>query len=184
MARVRSAGHDLTIRANFSAMQSQAKTVSAVGGEDISPFMSASVCSVAKDLEYMYQLRDRPVPVFERPAFGPKYRVNEGHLLLLNSTELVYAVPPNTTMVEVLGPSGSNAAWLGDSQCYAFLNPRPSWWRTPNFPVSTSRKAINSTEQSMFILPIDPEIQYEVRVGGLGRETSCPVSAIRTYPFH
>lgn len=108
----------------------------------------------------------------------------DGRVLLMTSTEIIYSVPPNTTLVEVLGPSGNQRFWEGDSICYAFLNPRPKWWQSPNYPTSISRKGINATDQSMFILPIDPETEYELRVGSYGEGTTCPVSGIRTYPFH
>lgn len=126
-----------------------------------------------------------PNITFERPAFGPKYEVVDGnHLLLWNSTELVYKLPQNTTLVEVLGPVGEHPRWVGNANCYATLDPRPPWWNGTNFPLSTSKKAVNMTDQTMFVLPLPPNIQYTLRVGALGQENTCPVSSLRTYPFH
>lgn len=149
----------------------------------MSPFMAVSYGQMTEELRYMNEQRQEPVPTFGIPTTGPEYFVTEGHVVLANHTELVYQVPKNTTLVEVLGPSGTNARWLGNSMCYAYLNPRPSWWKYGNPPVSVSRKALDATNQTMFLLPIDPEVGYEVRIGGLG-STNCPLSGIRTYPFH
>lgn len=166
-------------------MQSQATTVSALDGEkSLSSLMSVSVCSVGDELHRMYQVQDIPAPVFESSLQRPVYVVTDGHVALGNSSEIAYTAPQNTTLIEVLGPTGSNPNWVGDAECYAFLNPRPVWWRTSEFPLSTSRKAVAANNQTMFLLPVDPAIQYEVRVGGLGRENTCPVSAFRSYPLH
>lgn len=181
--------HNYNVRPNFTAMLSQAETVQAVVPQNlagyqtnmISPFMSLSTCSVLEELGKMGLTR---LNQLDSPITGPAYNVLDGHVALRNTSEIAYTLPANTTLVEVLGPAGTHPEWMGTSECYAFLNPRPSWWKESNFPLSTSQRQVNATDQTMFLLPIDPEIQYEVRVGALGNTTTCPVGAIRTYPFH
>lgn len=167
-------------RPDFSAMQSQAKIFSVTQDGGVSPYVGITSCSVIKELN---ETGYWPPRVFESLA-NAQYDVIDDYLLLRNSSELVYQVAPNTTLIEVLGPVGAHPNWLGDSECYAHLNPRPSWWLRSNFPLSSSAKPVNATNQTVFLLPVDPEIAFELRVGGLGRETACPISAIRTYPFH
>lgn len=173
---------NFNIRPNFSAMQAQAKTVQVVQAGDVSPFVDLSKCTVQDELNKMKTPGGYAFNLDVNTA-GPKFEVIDGHVALEN-TELFYPVPSNTTLVEVLGPAGTNPGWRGAAECYAFLNPRPSWWLEGNFPISVAWQPLNATNQTMFLLPIDPEIQYEVRVGTLGNETTCPVSAIRSYPFH
>lgn len=135
--------------------------------------------SIAKELQQKYNGSEyRRLP-------KPMYHVHGDHLLLPGNAEVAYNVPPNTTLIEVLGPVGNRTSiWWGDSECYAYLNPRPSWWLSSNVPTSRSVKPLNATEQTMFLFPIDPAIAFELRVGALGNTTTCPVSAFRTYPFH
>lgn len=170
-------------RANFSAMQSQATTAMAYQVQNWTSNFGTSVCSVVFELRDMFKQKRLPIPDIQVPDSGPQFFVNDGYVVLLNSTELTYDLPDNTTLVEVLGPSGQGQGWEGDSQCYAVFDPRPSWWQSPNFPTSISRKPTNSTEQTMFLLPVDPAVKFKLRVGGLGQNTSCQVSAVRTYPL-
>lgn len=112
------------------------------------------------------------------------YDVADDRLLLKNNSELVYTVPPNTTLVEVLGPVGSYDNYTEYGYCYAHLVPRPSWWLSGNIPTSDSDCPVNATDQTMFLLPIDPANTYQLHVGALGTDETCPVSAIRTYSFY
>lgn len=130
----------------------------------------------------MYTDPYNPAPNFEPSRIV--WNAIDGGLLLYRTTELVYGLPSNTTLVEVIGPVGNGTLWKGNSECYAVLNPRPSWWQYANIPRSSSFKIVNATDQTVFLLPIDPSIKYELRVGALGNATTCPLSAIRTYPFH
>lgn len=179
--------HSVNVRPSFTALLSQAQTLRVVHGtNEISPYMRTSLCSEADELGMQYELlsKQHVGSAFTAGPGFPNFHFNNGHLVLENSTELIYTVPSNTTLIEVLGPVGDYSDWSGLSRCYAVLNPRPRWWQKPNFPLSVSQKFVNASDQTMFLLPIDPAIEYEVRVGSYGNETSCPVSAIRTYPFH
>lgn len=166
-------------------MLSQAKTVPASVNNQISYLMDTSFCTVRQELEDMYTERvgDDPAPHFVASDRLLADAFDWG-VLLWSNTELVYPVPQNTTLVEVIGPAGNYSLWRGMSECYAFLNPRPSWWQYGNFPRSSSYKIVNATDQTVFLLPIDPSIKFELRIGPLGNATNCPLSAIRTYPFH
>lgn len=118
------------------------------------------------------------------PSPSPEYSVLDGYLLLANSTEMVYKVPPNTTLIEVLGPVGERPTWYGDGFCYAKLEPKPTWWIDGNIPLSKARKTMDKDELGMFYFPIDPEVEFTLHVGALGQESNCPVNGVRTYPFH
>lgn len=118
---------------------------------------------------------------FANTGAGTTYAVSENYALLSNSTEISYTVPPNTTLIEVVGPTGGENGWLG---CYADFHPRPSWWIEGDVPVAQTYKPQNSTDQTLFFLPIDPTIQFTLRVGALGQGQPCGISGFRTYPFH
>lgn len=106
------------------------------------------------------------------------------HPVLYNMTELVYKVPQNTSLVEVLGPVGGYPYWWGRSECYATFQPRPSWLKDDVLPTSVSAKVTNVSEvQTMFLLPLAPDVEYTLYLGGVSHQTSCPISAIRSYPY-
>lgn len=171
---------------NFTALQSQVKTVSVLNETNqLNPLLSTSPCSAAEELGIGWELTTgEPVGDLFTAKIDPVFQANHSHLELLNNTELVYTVPSNTTLIEVLGPVGNYSAWEVRSQCYALLNPRPRWWQKTNIPISRSFKDKNATDQTVFLLPIDPGIAHELRIGALGNPGLCPVSAIKTYPYH
>lgn len=103
---------------------------------------------------------------------------------LRNLTELSYQLPSNTTLVEVLGPVGRNNMTSYGSQCYAALDPRPIWWRNGSFPLAAGEKAVNATNRTMFLLPVDPAVRSTLKGGTLGWDASCFISGVKTYPFH
>lgn len=149
----------------------------------MSPYLRIQPNSVWKELGQTYAMMGLPDPDFAGPSSG-YYEVHDGYLLISWDSEVIYKVPQNTTLVEVTGPVGTDGNWEARSVCYASLDPRPSWWLPNNFPFSNSRKAVNATNQTMFLLPLDPEVSYELHIGSPGSNNSCPVSAIRSYPFH
>lgn len=176
--------HQLTFSEDFTSLQSQATTLTVVEGQKLNPRVGCETCSVLSELKEMTTLLQWKA-TFERPFKGAMYSViKNSHVLLFNSTELVYTLPKNTSLVEVLGPVGTYSNWVGQSQCYATLDPRPPWWNGTNFPLSTAKKMINATDQTVFMLPLPPNIRYTLRVGSFGQENSCSISALRTYPFH
>lgn len=159
-------------------MRSEAKIVPTIQNGTLSPSMKWGTVSVGEEM--FQSTADRQSLIQKKAAI----RVVDEHLVLSPNTEVSYPVPHNTTLVEVIGPVGNNTAWLGGSECYAAFDPHPSWWQKSKFPVSTSLKLINATEQTVFLLPIDPEIVFNLKIGAFGNSSTCPISAIRTYPFH
>lgn len=144
-----------------------------------------------KELIGMYQQRrDLGAPRWptEAPSQTPpnldKWEVIHDTLVLRNMSELSYTLPTNTTLVEVLGPVGRSNLTFDGSQCYATLDPRPSWWSNGSFPFAVGEKAVNGTNRTMFLLPVDPAIKSTLQIGGVGMDTTCLVSGMKTYPFH
>lgn len=158
-------------------MRSQAKTAPTIQNGTLSSSMKWGPVSVGEELSHSGV--DHLSLVKHKAAAN----VIDGHLVLAPNTELSYPIPHNTTLVEVLGPVGNSTAWLGRSECYASFNPKPEWWQESKLPVSTSFKLVNSTDQTMFLLPIDPQIAFDLKIGSFGNSTTCPISAIRAYPF-
>lgn len=115
---------------------------------------------------------------------GVTYKIDEGHIMLKNMTELSYTAPPNTTLIQVFGPVGQLNGSSAGSMCYADLDPPPPWWRNASFPISSSEKAVNGVNRTLFLLPVDPSVQTTVRVGTLGLDSTCFISGISSYPFH
>lgn len=116
---------------------------------------------------------------FDNAIDSPQSLVIDSHIVLYNNTNIVYKLPRNTSLIEVLGPVGQHSAWLGDSRCYAQTEPPGK-----AVQLSTSKKVANDTDQIMFLLPVEPWLEHTLHVGGLGHWTSCPVSAIRAYPYN
>lgn len=173
---------------DFEQLKNQSTYTATVRGAGPHPDLRFDTCTVADALRAMYGNRTSGVPTFGDPSAGPKYSVVDDHVVLANSTELVYKLPRNTSVLEVLGPVGSNAAWLGRAMCYAVLDPRPPYWSADiTIPWSTSvkyRMDGNRTNETMFFFPLPPDKEYTVRVGNLGQESRCPVGGFRSYPFH
>lgn len=123
--------------------------------------------------------------VKELAALNQTHDIVDGALVLQNLTELSYTLPPNTSLVRVLGPVKQDESWKELAVCWAALEPKPSWWFPSNFPTSRSFKEQNAENQTMFILPIDPTIQTTLKIGSsLRANQSCRLSGIQTYPFH
>lgn len=111
------------------------------------------------------------------------HEIVDNALMLKNGTELSYKVPISTTLIRVYGPVGMNETAYG-SQCYADLDPVPSWWVNGSFPLSASQKAMREDNHTLFLLPVDPDVRTTVRVGPLGLDATCYVSGFSSYPFH
>lgn len=173
----------LTGSTNLSQLREHATTVRAVNGSGLGGGMRAEPCSALDELSRLSDLLRPAWPYAFEKTPSAIYDVVDGHVLLSNTSELVYALPANTTLVEVLGPVGSHGRWRGNAECYATLTPRPPWWRDTNFPRSSSVKGRNATDQTMFLLPTPPDVQYTLHVGAFGQHESCAVAAVRTYPF-
>lgn len=112
------------------------------------------------------------------------YEVGEDYLLLKNNTEFSYLVPANTTLIRVYGRVGTMIDSVKGSHCYADLDPRPSWFKPGEFPISAQQKAVDAHNRTLFMLPVDPTVRTTVRVGSLDLDTTCFLSGFSTYPFH
>lgn len=56
-----------------------------------------------------------------------KYEVANDSVVLEETSALSYPLPPNTTLVRVLGPTVVDTKiW---DECFAILDPSPSWWQ-------------------------------------------------------
>lgn len=116
-------------------------------------------------------------------------QVIDNQIVLYGEAMLEYSVPPNTSLVEVLGPVGTHSAWVGDSACLATLDRRVNMedgegYGYDSYATSRSRKVANLTDQTMFLIPLDPAIHHTLWVRAERNTSSCSVSAIRTYPYH
>lgn len=151
---------------------------------DLIPEISFEPCSIAAELKKMTEVLNEGLLEYSLEATNPPvHDVKGDYLLIGNATEAVYKVPQNTTLVEVFGPVGENSEWEGYGSCYASFDPKPSWWNGL-IPVSSAQKLlVNMKNQTVFLLPIDPAQEFTLRVGAPANE-SCPISGIRTYPFH
>lgn len=171
---------------DFEELKTQSTYISAIQDDRPHPDMKFQTCNMTQSITTMYSISNKEPPTFAAPALGPKYSVLDDHIILANSTEMVYQVPRNTTLLEVLGPVGTNDAWVGRSLCYVYLDPKPSYWAPPvAWSTSTKKKLHNYVaNQTMFLIPLPPDTQYSVRVGNMGQDTTCPVGGFRSYPFH
>lgn len=170
---------------NFSALVSQAHYEPTAPAGGLNPLMSTSMFGGSSDIGPWLNLTNYTMSHWGMVDERGNYVFTDDHVVLYNGTGLKYPIPKNTTLVEVLGPSGHNPKWVGKSLCFASLDPQPEWWQSPNVPNSISGKPTNAVDQPMFLLPIDPEIKYELWVSGPeDNDNSCPITGVRTYPFH
>lgn len=117
-------------------------------------------------------------------ATEPAQTVSNGSVQLQNMAELSYSVPPNTTLLRVLGPISHDEDWNRTANCYAALDPEPSWWKAGNLPLSTSYKPQYAANRTLFLLPLDPTVAFTLRVGPPNPASKCFVSGFQSYPFH
>lgn len=139
-------------------------------------------------LKALGELNSSYIPDFRKRNLEPRrdFNINiEGDTVVLkNFTEMSYKLPTNTTLIRVYGPVGAgNTTWDG-GMCYATIDPLPAWWRNDSFPFAAGFKLTNSTNRTMFLLPVDPAVESTVKIGALGQDASCRISGISAYPFH
>lgn len=120
----------------------------------------------------------------EFKASEPSQTISNDSVLLQNMAELSYPVPTNTTLLRVLGPTSHDDDWNRTANCYAALDPAPSWWKAGNFPLSTSYKPHYLANRTVFLLPLDPTVKFTLRVGPPNPAAKCFVSGFQSYPFH
>lgn len=87
-----------------------------------------------------FSANDTGVIQYEKRKRGVTYRLEEGHIMLRNMTELSYTAPPNTTLIQIFGPVGQLNRSSAGSMCYADLDPPPPWWKNTSFPNPLQRR--------------------------------------------
>lgn len=136
---------------------------------------------------------------------GETPAVSGDNLVLESLMELVFTPPPNTSLVRVLGPACPNIQQLNTTPyapdqpvCVALLDPAPPWLQATlslgleervavfdyNWPMAWQTSPRNATNTTLFLLPLDPAVQYKVKVLPRNNHTLCAVSGFQTYPFH
>lgn len=111
-----------------------------------------------------------PVP----PAL---HDITNNSVVLQNYTELTYKVPSNTSLLNITGP-----VYDQDLSCYAYLVPEPWWWNDHVMPAANPYKPGYRPDQTLLLMPLDPEQEYELVVGGGGKP--CAVSGVTTYSYN
>lgn len=118
----------------------------------------------------------------------------EGNDMVLQSLlELTYTPPANTSLIRVLGPVREDPRMRTWEQveieqfgrkCIALLDPQPPWFNTSFLPEANQDSARNRTNSTLFLLPLDPTVQYKLTVLPFNNVSVCLVSGFTTYPFH
>lgn len=124
-----------------------------------------------------YLEQARTMSPWDIPPNATWTNANNG-VMLEKATELTYEVPANTTLVNV-----TSAVGVG-SECYAVLEPMPVWWNLKSVPMaSQSKPHIPPHEQTLFMLPMDPTIRYNLTIGPFGNTTKCHIGGVTSYSF-
>lgn len=127
--------------------------------------------------KYLEQARSQS-PYDTLPNATASWTNSNNGALLEKATELTFEVPANTTLVNVTASVG-----VGDS-CYAVLEPMPYWWNLKSVPMAVQNKpSVRLDEQTMFVLPTDPTVKYNLTVGAFGNTTKCHVGGVTSYSF-
>lgn len=116
------------------------------------------------------------------PKRQADYEVRDNHVVLSDMMAVSYALPPNTTLVRVLGPTVVESEPF--DQCTAILDPSPDWWQPSNQTYSYGYKAIREANRTLFLIPIDPAVQTTIKISPWITTTECYVGGIQSYPFH
>lgn len=118
---------------------------------------------------------DLPWPVPNTTNYVPKdYGVDT-----VGWTEVTYKVPSNTTLVHALHDVGPNRS------CYVVVNPSPPWFvEISSMPTVESTKLFNRSNQTMQLLPLDPEVEYQLVFGPWNENTTCSLSGVKSYSFY
>lgn len=98
---------------------------------------------------------------------------SEGALMLELWTEVVYDVPPHTSLINITGPVS-----MDTHSCYARLEPEPWWWSS-SMPMTHPMKPTYRANQALLVLPLDPAKEYKLIIGAMGH--ACAISGIMTY---
>lgn len=120
--------------------------------------------------------------------------------MLDTGTQLLYRLPPNTSLVTGLGPVAFDSEWdhvmttNTSKVCTILLDPLPYWykkegyisaiWEMTYFRLGRPKYRDNMT---IFRVPLDPRVQYTAKVmpfieGNVYH--GCITSGFKTYPFH
>lgn len=180
-----------TRRPSLEEMESQATFIGFVDDGQLKPGITVANTTMWERLKQKFvegwgeEPPDNWPFVDDLNSLNQTHEIVEGVVVLQNFTEISYTLPPNTTLVQVLGPVKLDDSWTDTAVCWAALDPQPDWWHPANIPVSRSRKEQNSENRTMFIIPVDPTVNTTLKVGsGIRANEACRVSGIKAYPFH
>lgn len=119
-------------------------------------------------------------PETPRPDFpvNKSFVANDYGIVMDGWTEVKYKVPANTTLVHLLHDVGPNRS------CYVVARPPPSWWDFGlEYPRGEGAKPFAASNQTMQLLPLDPEVEYELAIGSATKDLTCDFSGVLSYSF-
>lgn len=128
--------------------------------------------------KYLENASSNP-PEYWDPLVNTSYSIGNNGVVLDKSTEISYVIPDNSTLVNVTAAVG-----LGRT-CYVTLEPMPDWWNLRSVPMVNQNKpnGLPNEEQTMFVLPLDPTVRYNLTVGPMANDTKCHVGGVTSYSF-
>lgn len=119
---------------------------------------------------------DLPLP----EPISTNYRPRDYGIDTIGWTEVTYRVPVNTTLVHLVHDVGPNRS------CYVYSEPSPPWFseEASAMPTVESTKLFNRTNQTMQLLPLDPEVEYQLVFGPWNENTTCSLTGVNSYSFY
>lgn len=113
-------------------------------------------------------------------------------MVLQSLLELRFDLPEDTALVSVQGPIGSDPEWYKGAYeratplCTYLLDPQPSWINssTPvkdRYPLAWQEASKNEPNQTLFLVPLDPSVKYQMKVLPRYNYSVCVVSGFNVY---
>lgn len=128
--------------------------------------------------EYLLSITNNAIDAFS--AVPPQYHdIVNNSVALSFYTELVFNVPSETSLINITGPIFNGS----DAGCYAILHPEPWWWSSEMVPRAYPGKPEYRAGQTLFMLPTDPSVTYQLVIGARGNDTICAIEGITTYAY-
>lgn len=126
--------------------------------------------------KYSHLLSQKPAEPLD-PTPPALYDVVNGSIALLNLTEVTYSVPPNTSLINITGPTYPH----DHTGCYMLLEPEPWWWNGDVVPLVAPWAPDYRPDQTLWMIPVDPSVEYQVIIGA--SSSYCTITAITTYSY-
>lgn len=130
----------------------------------------------------IFQMQNLSVPVPDSPKPNISYVAKNHSIDMDAGTEVAYKVPKNTSLLRLLHDVGPTGPF---GPCYIALKPLPSWWaqNSTRAPWAQGDKPQNRANQTMFLLPLDPVVEYELAVGPELNDVQCNFGGVVSYSF-